>query len=61
MYNTAKEAKPKGSSYNWNELNIDQYGYSKQSSTKKQIAFEHDSVIGLWADVTGKKYPTKNG
>lgn len=99
LYNAAKEAKPKGSQYNWNELNIDQYnkhvngttafknyeegrkhqvseltisvdevqklidkyGCSKQSSTKKQIAFEHNSVIELWADVTGKKYPTKNG
>ena len=40
---------------------IDKYGKKRKNTDKQRILFKHDSYIGLWADINGNYYPTKQG
>ena len=40
---------------------IDKYGKKRKNTDKQRILFKHDSYIGLWADIKGNYYPTKQG
>ncbi|RMC41565.1 hypothetical protein F5ESL0233_04370 [Lactobacillus sp. ESL0233] len=72
--NTAARYISKKGKYNWNELNaeqynkhvrstpeFDKYGKKRESNSKNQILFKHESYIGFWSDINGNLYPTKNG
>lgn len=38
---------------------IDKYGWKRKKQQK--VKFKHDSYIGIWKDINGNEYPTKNG
>ena len=40
---------------------IDKYGKKRQNTDKQKVLFNHNSYIGLWADINGNYYPTKQG
>ena len=40
---------------------IDKYGKKHQNTDKQKVLFNHNSYIGLWADINGNYYPTKQG
>ena len=40
---------------------IDKYGKKRQNTDKQKVLFNHNSYIGLWADINGNYYSTKQG
>lgn len=40
---------------------IGKYGKKRQNTDKQKVLFNHNSYIGLWADINGNYYPTKQG
>ena len=40
---------------------IGKYGKKRQNTDKQKVLFKHNSYIGLWADINGNYYPTKQG